>query len=125
MELCNTMMDDVAAAIGYSATNRLMVWFAGRNLYIPNSLTDDHILVKLIGDSAARRLKEEFGGMVLTIPKSPDMNAEKRRVAVWRLLKENNNPSIVIQKASDELGISRRRVEQIIQELKNAGLIGA
>lgn len=58
----NGVLEDIAAEIGYTATNALVDWFGGGNLYIPATAYPDHPIAQIIGFSAMRRLVKLYDG---------------------------------------------------------------
>lgn len=115
----NTNIDDVAAIIGFSATVRLIQWYGGRNIYVPDQASPGHPLVALMGESALRALCSEFGNQTLWVPASTERAdvALKKSVAK-AVLKGRGSAEI-----SAELGISQRQVQRLRRELEDAGLL--
>lgn len=60
----NGILEDVAAEIGYAATNSLVDWFGGGNLYIPTVADPSHPISQVIGFAAMRRLVQYFDGKI-------------------------------------------------------------
>ena len=124
MNHANTILDDVCALIGVSATVRLVEWLGGRHVYVPCDPTPDHPLAKLIGAAALRALAEEFGGQPLWVPahvlhRHHKATALKKQVA--KLLFAGGTPQTV----SRDLGISERQAQRIRKQLMEAGLVPA
>lgn len=123
MELRNTTLDDIAGVIGFTATLRLAAWFGGgangNNLYVPEKVEDDQLLVRLIGRSAAERMARAFPREWLTVPRPTSYDDDLRR---WRIATLLERGMSTRQVASFEK-ISERRVQQICRELEVAGLI--
>lgn len=120
MEIRNTTLDDVAAVIGFSATLRLAAWFGdGGNLYVPETVTEQQVLSKLIGFSAAKRLSENWGGEHLALPRLRAYEDDVLRRVVGRMLEKNFSS----REVAVHMRISERRVQQIARELELAGLI--
>ena len=124
MDFRNTTMDDIAAVIGFTAAVRLRTWFSGRNLYVPPEMTEDNVLARLLGMSVAKRLSDEWPGEHLAVPQDlDDRISDRRRAFVWRLLRKGVPANTTTLAAAEALGITRRRAEQIVKELENAGMI--
>ena len=121
MEVRNTTLDDLAAIIGFTATLRLAVWFGDRksNLYVPDNVADGQQLVGLIGESAARRLSDEFGRQHINVPSLHSALREKRYELVHRRLLEGLGSKAIAK----ETGISERRVSQLRVEFERLGLL--
>ena len=120
MDLKNSTLDDVAAVIGFSATLRLSAWFGdGGNLYVPREVDEDHLLVKLIGMSAAKALCSEWPGEHMSLPRIKSYEADVRRRLIGRMLEQRFSS----REISTHLHMSERRVQQIARELEALGLI--
>lgn len=120
MDIRNTTLDDVAAVIGFSATLRLAAWFGdGGNLYVPETVTEQQVLSRLIGFSAARLLSQQWGGEHLALPRLRAYEDDVLRRMVGRMLEKNFSS----REVAVHMRISERRVQQIARELEQAGLI--
>lgn len=120
MDLKNTTLDDIAAVIGFSATLRLSAWLGDMgNLYVPNTITEEQVLSRLIGFSAAKRLAEEWGGDYLAVPRLRSYEDDLKRRVVGRMLEQGFGT----REVSVHVRMSERRVQQIARELEAAGLI--
>ena len=120
MELRNTTLDDISAVIGFSATLRLVAWFGdGSNLYVPNSAEDGHLLVRLLGMTAAKRLCEAWPGEHLAVPRLRDHEDDLRKRFVARMIEKGFGT----REIAGMQRISERRVQQILRELELAGLV--
>ena len=120
MDIQNTTLDDIAAVIGFSATLRLSAWFGnGNNLYVPDTVEDGQVLVRLLGRSAAERLTQAFGREHLAVPRLAAYEEDVRRQRIGKLLEGGFSTRQISQFER----ISERRVQQICRELEVAGLI--
>lgn len=120
MDIQNTTLDDIAAVIGFSATLRLSAWFGnGNNLYVPDTVEDGQVLVRLIGRSAAERLTQAFGREHIAVPRLAAYEEDVRRQRIGKLLEGGFSTRQISQFER----ISERRVQQICRELEVAGLI--
>lgn len=120
MEIKNTTLDDIASVVGYSVTQRIRTWFAGENLYIPVDPTDDSFLSRLLGLDIARRLSAEWPGEHIAVP----LNLRARdpdywRSQIWRFARDGMSTKDI----AEQLVISERRVQQLVRELEQAGII--
>lgn len=119
----NTVIDDVCGLIGFSATVRMIEWYGGRHVYIPEHPTDDHPLALLLGCSALRALSRDLGSTMLWVPK--DVAGRRKRSiqtkkAVARLLSQGRT----IEQTAASLGVSTRQIQRIARELMAFRLIG-
>jgi DNA-binding transcriptional regulator LsrR (DeoR family) len=99
----------------------LAAWFGGRakNVYVPLVVSEDQVLAKLIGFSAAKKMSETWGGEHLALPRLTAYEEDLRRRIVGRMLEQNFSS----REVAVHLRISERRVQQIARELEVAGLI--
>lgn len=82
----NGMAEDLGSVIGLSNTLLLCGTRGSETLYVPNQATPGHILEKLLGDTAFRRMVEEWGGETITIPALADFGRYQRIRKSARLL---------------------------------------
>lgn len=119
----NTTLDDLAAIVGFSATVRFSMWFGSRgnkyNTYIPNTVNEDHVITKLVGLPAMRRLVHEFGGEHLSVPSLHGAFIEGRNA----LIRDRLLAGIGTKNIAEETGLTERRVQQIRRELETMGLL--
>lgn len=112
-------LDDICAAIGYTATRKLVAWFGGRKLYIPTQASPGHPFATALGFPAYRALVENFGVEVLSVPKADEeWRYNRNRVIAERLADGDELAAI----ASD-LGLTLRRAEQIRVDLVADGFL--
>lgn len=120
MELKNTTLDDVAAIIGFSATLRLAAWFGDRgNVYIPERAAPGQVVVRLIGQSAAQKLCDAWGGEHISLPRLRAYEEDVRRRNIGRMLEHHFSTREVAM----YMRMSERRIQQVARELEVAGLI--
>lgn len=116
--ITNTVLDDISHVIGFTATQRLAVWYGDTNLYVPTFMAEDHALVGLIGESSYRALVGAFGGKTLWVPLgTAEADRTQKRIAEMIVL--GNHP----QQIADVLGMSVKRIRQVIDALRSRGLI--
>lgn len=120
IDLKNTILEDVAAVIGFTATLRLVAWFGDRgNLYIPDKVEEGQLLVRLIGMSAAKKLTQEWGHQHIHVPRLRQYEDDLMKREVGRLFEHNMNS----REIASMKRVGERRVQQICRELEIAGLI--
>jgi hypothetical protein len=118
----NTTLDDVAAIIGFSATLRLAAWYGnGNTLYVPATVSEGQMLVKLIGMSSAKRLSEEWPGELIAIPSISAYEVDLKKRQVCRMLEQKFGT----REIAVFLKMSERRVSQIAAELEESGFLTA
>lgn len=117
----NTILEDIAAEIGFTATFKLVIWFGGRrtNIYVPEQPRKGQVLVSIIGLPAATLLSRRWPGRHLNVPTLHAFEVEVRRQEVHRLLSQG----ATVQETATSVGLTPRRVGQIEVELRAAGLL--
>ena len=117
----NITLDDISAIIGFTPTLRLAAWYGDgvQNLYVPAEVQPDSTLVRLVGESAARRLSEEWGNEFLAIPFINRYEVDTKRRAIARML----DRKFGTREIAAHLAMSERRVQQICREMEAEGLI--
>lgn len=120
MTKLHSILDDLAEVLGFSATARLAAWFGDAgDLYVPAEADPAGILARLIGQSAARRLSQRWGGRHLAIPQLHAYEREVMRCRVGRLFERGCTPREVAWLERSTEG----RVVRIRDELDAAGLL--
>jgi hypothetical protein len=119
MSLRNTTLDDLAAVVGFTATLRISAWYANTNLWVPQKLDAEHPLAKLIGESAAKRLSQEWGGSFLSVPRLKNYEDDERRRIIARMLESG----ISTNEIAAFVRLGERRVQMICRELEVEGLL--
>lgn len=120
MDIKNTILDDISAVIGFTATVRIVVWKGGEQLYVPVYVSDDHPLAKLIGTSAYAALVKAFAGDTLRLPsdvgvrRSEYVTRDQRFHSIELLMRRELEDARSI---AEVVSLSMRRVQQITKEL--------
>ena len=119
LDKTNSVLDDISATIGYTATNALVDLLGGRTLFVPSTVVEGHYLEKVIGKSALRELVKEFGNSHIYIPEGKwrDVDRKSRRVAMLFVSGKKT------MEVANIIGISHVRARQIYVELEGAGLL--
>lgn len=117
----NTILDDISAVIGLSATLKLVAWYGDgvSNLYVPAIAADGQLLPKIIGLAAAKLLSNEWPGQHLHIPRLHNYQIEMRKRDIARRIERGQS----LREIATELDMSERRVSQIKEDLRRAGLL--
>lgn len=114
-----TLLDDLAPVVGYTATCALAAWYEGKNLYVPSAYAPDHQLARLIGEPALRALVGAFASETLAIPPASDPARYRRD----RLLCECVADGLPLRRIAEIFDLSVRRVEQLREDLEARGWI--
>ena len=119
MDIKNTLLEDIGAEIGYTATSALCGWYGGRDLHIPRNFAPDHKIAKVIGPQAFARLCAAFGGGNFHIPKDRAQKLIRRDRIVCDMLLRGASTSDVMSR----LRISATYVWKIRHSLEASGLL--
>lgn len=119
MNLKNTLLEDIGAEIGYTATSALCGWYGGRKLPIPTNAVEGHKIAKVIGQPAFSRLVAAFGGSYIFIPKDRAQKLIRRDRIVHDMFLRGASTSDVISR----LRISATYALKIRRSLEVAGLL--
>jgi len=119
MECRNTILDDISAEIGYTATTVLSAWFGGTLIRVPLNVIPNHPIGHLIGQSAFGRLVGVFGDQDIFIPK----NALSARYARWRQVRDMILEGCSTNKVVEETGLSAKQVRNIRHALESYGML--
>lgn len=113
------ILEDIGAVIGYTATASLVDWFGGGNLYIPESIAENHPIAQVIGMPAATRLAREWGGETLWLPLGYQREQDRRDRMIALLLASGVGSKGVAAVA----GMSESHVQKTRAKLESMGLL--
>lgn len=119
--MLNSIYDDIAASVGWTATFKLKAWYGGGWLYVPHPsrATAQHELATLIGLSALRALVRDFeADQHVWLPIGDEDRYLRDRDIAVRLAAGDT-----VGQVAEQFGLSERRVEQLRAELAEAGLL--
>lgn len=115
----NGILEDISAEIGYTATTTLIDYLGGTSLYVPQEATAGHVIAKLIGLSAAKRLTLAYGNEVLNLPFDYRRERNQRNRLIGALIAKGTNHAEIARIA----GISTKQVGHVRVELEQVGLL--
>ena len=115
----HTILEDIGAAIGYTATTRLVGWAGGANLYVPTEASSEHPLWKVLGAPAYQRFVAAFGGDTIFIPVDSQADEIRQWNCVFRLLQDGCSYRTVCVATN----LSARQVANIRRQLEDVGLL--
>jgi hypothetical protein len=101
---------ELVELIGEAALVRLAEAFGGTRLYVPQSLTAKHAIVRAIGPDAARSLVERLAPDVIKVPLARELRARHYRA-------ENLSDRDIARK----LGITESGVEKLFARVRARG----
>lgn len=120
MEPKNTILDDICADIGYTATTVLVAWYGGTVLYVPRIPHPEHPLSKLLGKSAFSRLVRAVGDeRDIFIPK----NVISARYERWRDIRNLSVAGKTPSEIAEKVSMSVEQVNNICRTLAEHGLL--
>lgn len=119
MDVKNTTLDDLAPIVGFTATIRLTAYYGGKNMTVPKHVSDKHVLAKLIGMSAAKKLSDEYAGCRFWVPTLHVAEIELRNAKVLERLRCR----VSTDKIAAETGLTVRRVQQLRAQFETAGFL--
>lgn len=119
MDVKNTTLDDLAPIVGFTATIRLTAYYGGKNMTVPKHVSDKHVLAKLIGMSAAKKLADEYAGCRFWVPTLHVAEIEVRNAKVLERLRCR----VSTDKIAAETGLTVRRVQQLRAQFESAGFL--
>lgn len=112
-----SFFDELANDIGAASTLKLCAFFGQSSLYVPQEFNPDHIICRVIGEQAFRLLIACRRGENLSVP-AMDVSLYRNAGMVYRL----HRYKVPTQVMATLAGLSSRRIRQIQDELKLAGL---
>lgn len=104
----------IADVIGREATLILAGKVANRNLYIPYSLGQDHWIARTIGYAKAHALKQEFGGLHMSLATCDHYYTRERNE---RIKADYLTGTSTIALAG-KYDVTQRRIQHIVAGLK-------
>ena len=121
MECQNTLLDDLSAVIGFTATNVLSAMYGGKSLYIPREAEPGHPIANLIGASAFRVLvASDFGGThIRFVPR----NVTYLRYSKWRQMKDMLLDGTSVDEVAEKMGMCRQHVIAMRRRMEQAGIL--
>ncbi len=115
----NGVIEDIAAEIGFTAALALIEYHGGRVVMIPVRPSPDHPIARTVGMPALTRLCAAWAGEVLYIEGDTRRARIERRALIARLAAEGLSTRAIAR----AIGIGERRVQQILAELRGAGIV--
>lgn len=115
----NSVLDDLSATVGFTATVALLTWYGGRRLYVPDAAIEGHALAKLIGLPALRALVRDFRGDDLCLPSADAFSRYARDRDIAASFAAGMTPA----QTAEKFGLSLRRCEQLREEMATRGVL--
>lgn len=103
------LFEELRELLGDDACIKLLGRYAGRRLYIPLEMRENHHLYWWLGDDA-KKLSEMYGGTTIELPLAPTRLWELRRKRIIELRKSGASIQQIIQ----TLGCSRRGIQRVL-----------
>lgn len=113
----NGMAEDLGAVIGFSNTVLVCGIWGGKTLYVPEKVGSGHRLEGLLGETAFRRLVEEWGGETLTIPALADFGR-------WRRIRKAAELRVAGRSLHNIALMTGVTYQQVKNDIRSAELLG-
>lgn len=107
----------LAALVGLEGALLLRAWCGGQQLSVPRRVDTGHILCRLLGESAFRRLVEVFGPDGLLFVPAVELSAVRRAGTVFRLSAVGLGARPIAQYAN----CTERQVQRLQSHLRGSG----
>ena len=104
----------IADIIGRDATLKLAGKVSNRNLYIPYNLDENHWISKTIGFAKAYALKQEYGGILISLASCVHYYTRERN----ELIKAEYLSGESTIKLAEKYEVTQRRIQHIVAGLK-------
>lgn len=123
----NGVMEDVAAEIGYTATNALVDWFGGANLHVPALASETHPIARVIGVIAMRRLVRMYDkathsrDRLLWVPTGFEREIARRDRMIGLMFSKGMS----VKEIMAVTYMSQRHIELVRKRLDGMGIIEA
>ena len=91
-----TVVEKVAKAVGFNATNELCARFGGRTFYVPTRPHDGHIISILLGQAKAIQLGEAIGGQTIELPMLRDVAKTRKEDVICRQIAAGANDKEIL-----------------------------
>lgn len=103
---------EVVDAIGWDPAAQLARTLGGTCVYVPERMTPEHVLVRVLGHKAAYTLAETFGGEQITVPRC----ARALRNARNRQLRSRRDAGHSISSLALRYDMTMRQVYNVLAE---------
>lgn len=115
----NSVLEDICAEIGFTATTRLIALAGGGSLYVPTAAEAGHPMALAIGLSAWRRMVGLWPGETLDIPLNAEYHHATRLRAVAALIQSG----MAVKDICGMIGLTERHVRRLRTEAEEIGLL--
>lgn len=78
------IIDELTELLGFAATMRIVEAYGGVTFYVPDRVTPDHQLAKLVGHATALKLVEQYPRLELRIPRCLSLLVAQRNAEIRR-----------------------------------------
>lgn len=119
MEHQNGILEDIGAEIGFEATSELVAWFGGAQLYVPEVVTDEHPICRVIGLRRFERLVAMLGGETISLPENRRYDRSRRNRAIAAMVAEGYSDNAI----ADRHGITPNQIKNIRVKAEQLGIL--
>lgn len=119
MRETNSILEDLCAAIGFTATMRLVALRPGYTLLVPVEYHPGSPLEKIVGESAMVRLVQDFGGERFAIPQLAEFDNLRLLPGLARRLSAGESPREIAR----VVGLTEQHVRRLRAQAEAFGLM--
>ncbi|MDX1755866.1 MAG: Mor transcription activator family protein [Marinobacter sp.] len=109
-------VSELVDVIGLVAALQLVECVGGTRIWVPQTVTQDHPLVKWIGQDAAEALADHVCGGELGVPRCADALRAARNTAIC----ESRSKGVTVGRLALECGLTERQVFSILASAREA-----
>jgi hypothetical protein len=119
MRQTNSILEDICATIGFTATMRLVALRPGDTLLVPYEYCAGSRLEKIIGESAMARLVQDWGGEKFDIPQLAEFDNLRLLPGLALRLSAGESPREIAR----VVGLTEQHVRRLRAQAESFGLM--
>jgi Mor family transcriptional regulator len=111
------VIEELSEIIGYGKAFEVAIRWAGRELSVPATITQDHPIALTIGFESAQKLCKAYGPGRITIPLERSILKDMRNRRIYEDAVVNGRSHYAL---AIDFGVSRPCITQIVKKMKEA-----